>query len=376
MQTITTTALPALMCRCVSRQEKRRIWKVAPRKTSKKLRSATWSWQVSQDDPLGPAKPCRVVRVFHNAPQRVWQVTIRNGVTNDTQTIRVTGEHPFFVKDKGWVQVKYLEPGDTFRNIKGEFTQVFVEKTLESEAVPVYNFEVEGAHTYFVGEKIDDAVLVHNVCPVCHSPNCDGNSTAWVRWSPLRALYTGYGNACDNLYNDALLAGGESYNQNKGYAHAALQVADTFEPTGITGTCDNILTDIENGNSTYVIVFHAAEGVAGNLPRKAAKISTAADGAADVISNFRNNKRRQISQPPKHPVPEIDPTGKVHGDLPTSIPSHWTMDDLEEAKEALEESIKQRKLEQIKLGEDGPHRRRITEEEGILKIITKKISGS
>ena len=119
---------------------------------------------VSQDDPFGPAKPCRVVRVFHNAPQRVWQVAIRNGVTNDPQTIRVTGEHPFFVKGKGWVQVKDLEPGDTFRNMKGEFTQVFVEKTLEDAAVPVYNFEVEGAHTYFVGENDGDAVLVHNVC--------------------------------------------------------------------------------------------------------------------------------------------------------------------------------------------------------------------
>jgi len=122
---------------------------------------------VSQDDPLGPARPCRVVRVFHNAPQRVWQVTTKNSGTNDTQTIRVTGEHPFFVKDKGWVQVKDLESGDTFRNMKGKLTQVFVGKTLESEAVPVYNFEVEGAHTYFIGEAIDDAVLVHNTCPKC-----------------------------------------------------------------------------------------------------------------------------------------------------------------------------------------------------------------
>ena len=39
-----------------------------------------------------------------------------------------------------------------------------VKKTLETEAVPVYNFEVEGAHTYFVGENVGDAVLVHNLC--------------------------------------------------------------------------------------------------------------------------------------------------------------------------------------------------------------------
>ena len=131
---------------------------------------------VPQDDPLGQARPCRVVRVFHNDPQYVWQVVIRSSITNDTQTIRVTGEHPFFVKDKGWVQVKDLEPGDTFRNMNGEFAQVFVEKALEAEAAPVYNFEVENAHTYFVGEKSDDAVLVHNTCP-----KCGNDHDAWLQ---------------------------------------------------------------------------------------------------------------------------------------------------------------------------------------------------
>ena len=145
----------------------------------------------------------------------------------------MTGEHPFFEKGKGWVQVNDLEPGDTFRNMKGEFTQVFVEKTLETKSVPVYNFEVEGAHTYFVGETINDAILVHNECPYCNSPSCTGTNSAWLGWSPLRALYAGHGSACDNLYYGATAAAGVSYNANKEYAHTAFEIISVAEPTGL-----------------------------------------------------------------------------------------------------------------------------------------------
>jgi long-subunit acyl-CoA synthetase (AMP-forming) len=63
---------------------------------------------------------------------------------------------------KGWVAACKLRAGDILVTVNGEY--VVVEKVqheiLESP-VKVYNFEVEGFHTYYVSNI---AVLVHNMC--------------------------------------------------------------------------------------------------------------------------------------------------------------------------------------------------------------------
>jgi hypothetical protein len=75
-------------------------------------------------------------------------------------------------------------------------------------------------------------------------------------------------------------------------------------------------------------------------------------------------------------VPTVDGTGKVHGALPGHVPESWTEEDLEHAEGQLGSSIKTRKDEQKRLGEDGPHRERIRQEERLKKQIEKKRSGS
>ncbi|MBV9156363.1 MAG: PAAR domain-containing protein [Acidobacteriaceae bacterium] len=86
-------------------------------------------------------------------------------------------------------------------------------------------------------------------------------------------------------------------------------------------------------------------------------------------SNFGNLRIR-----PR--LPELDATGKVHGELPDYVPSNWTRDQLGDLKSDLEKSIEFRKQEQVQLGEDGPHRARINDEERLLRQINKKLSGS
>jgi len=80
------------------------------------------------------------------------------------------------------------------------------------------------------------------------------------------------------------------------------------------------------------------------------------------------------------PVPELDASGKVHtkpGEkLPDHVPDKWTKEDLEHAAQNLRESIKRRKQELIDLGEDAAHRKRVGEEEQLLRQIEKKLSGS
>lgn len=76
------------------------------------------------------------------------------------------------------------------------------------------------------------------------------------------------------------------------------------------------------------------------------------------------------------PVPAIDATGKLHGELPSHVPSNWSTAQLSELAGDLRSSIHTRKLEQTRLGEHGPHRRRIAEEERLLRRVEKKLSGS
>jgi uncharacterized protein YukE len=88
------------------------------------------------------------------------------------------------------------------------------------------------------------------------------------------------------------------------------------------------------------------------------------------------NSTTALSTSRGDPVPALDATGKVHGILPSHVPDSWTRQDLEQARHDLEVSIANRKAEQARLGEDGPHRARITEEEQLLRQIIKKLSGS
>jgi RHS repeat-associated protein len=75
-------------------------------------------------------------------------------------------------------------------------------------------------------------------------------------------------------------------------------------------------------------------------------------------------------------LPFIDPTGKVHTDLPNRVPDNWTREEMEEGAESLRQSIKTRKEELIRLGEESGHRERIRQEERLLRQLEKKLSGS
>jgi len=76
------------------------------------------------------------------------------------EVIKTTFEHPFYVKDVGFVEAGKLQVGDKLVDSKGNLL-VVEEKKLEitDKPVKVYNFKVDNFHTYHVGEN---RVLVHN----------------------------------------------------------------------------------------------------------------------------------------------------------------------------------------------------------------------
>ena len=109
-------------------------------------------------DQLAPESapaPAKVVRFFDNGEKTVVRLRFEG------QELVCTPEHPFYVVGRGWVCAEELAEGDLCLNAKGG-NVAFVSREELAEKRRVYNIEVEGAHTYFVGD--DDGVLAHNEC--------------------------------------------------------------------------------------------------------------------------------------------------------------------------------------------------------------------
>lgn len=107
-------------------------------------------------------------------PSRSWSGKSRENVTGKRARRREFSpapfvcESPFSVRDRGFVPAGGLAIGNAIVTRAGP--DVVVAKVAwkrHIEGVPVYNFEVEDDHTYFVG-KAGGGVWVHNPGP------CDG----------------------------------------------------------------------------------------------------------------------------------------------------------------------------------------------------------
>ena len=82
-------------------------------------------------------------------------------VTVNGEIIISTHDHPFYIKDKGYVSAENLWIGAELINNRGEVLLVenLFHEVLHDETRPVYNFKVEDNHTYYVGTS---SILVHN----------------------------------------------------------------------------------------------------------------------------------------------------------------------------------------------------------------------
>jgi len=81
-----------------------------------------------------------------------------------TETITCTAEHPYWVPGRGWTAAADLTAGTELTSPDGSMV-VVVSNTVQvlAEPVNVYNFQVDGDHTYFVDDGAEP-VWVHNIC--------------------------------------------------------------------------------------------------------------------------------------------------------------------------------------------------------------------
>jgi len=123
------------------------------------LREGDLVW--AHDPQTGETALKPIVRTFVNTKDSVWQLTI------EKQGVRylheVTGSHPYYVVDQGWIEVAQLQAGATLLT-EGGATATLTSLRNTGEILTTYNFEVADIHTYYVSAA---KVLVHN---------CNGNS--------------------------------------------------------------------------------------------------------------------------------------------------------------------------------------------------------
>ena len=134
-------------------------------------RSRTSAKATTSSPPIprpGNRLPRKVIDAFSRVVDKLRILEVRTD-SGRIETIRTTDEHPFWVDDtEDFLPAGDLEPGDSFHGPTGEKTTLVSTRSEDHpEGVVVYNFEVEGSHTYFVLAAGEDGltgagVLVHN----------------------------------------------------------------------------------------------------------------------------------------------------------------------------------------------------------------------
>lgn len=117
----------------------------------------------SHDPRSGVSDYRPVVSLIPGLQRAIWEVSIEtidpSGQRRE-ELIGATEEHPWRTSDGLWIETYDLSVGTKLFSADGDLAVVTsVVRTGRIERT--YNFEVEGFHTYFVGES---GVLVHNAC--------------------------------------------------------------------------------------------------------------------------------------------------------------------------------------------------------------------
>jgi hypothetical protein len=106
---------------------------------------------ISQDAATGALSFQPVVFVHRNPPAKTLRLTLSDG-----QSVVCSVYHRFWRANLGWAQARELTPGDSLRSLTGTVRVVRIEPdTIQ----PLYNLEVAGSRTFFVGRTI---LLVHD----------------------------------------------------------------------------------------------------------------------------------------------------------------------------------------------------------------------
>lgn len=90
-------------------------------------------------------RPVIATKVTPN--QEIYEVVVRHS-NHTTETFKTTKEHPFWIKDTGWLKASLLEQGMTLLDKHGLPNVTIISQTRLTHTETVYNFEVQDFHAY------------------------------------------------------------------------------------------------------------------------------------------------------------------------------------------------------------------------------------
>lgn len=106
----------------------------------------------------------RVVEVYRRTSLHLRHLTFESE-DGTTQSLQTTDEHPFWnVTKHSWIEAGHFVVGDCVTTPHGyEQRLIATDRSEHPAGVSVFNFQVEGWHTYFVATDFQNApVLAHN----------------------------------------------------------------------------------------------------------------------------------------------------------------------------------------------------------------------
>ena len=139
----------------------------------------------SRDPKTGKNSFKRVSQTFKRTATELIEIELADVETGKVvDSIKGTPEHPFFVEGGGTVPLGKLEVGAKVVTHTGTAVVKSLKHEEHPEGVPVYNFEVEDDHTYFVGKS---SAWVHNDCEYAplkflHSNPAVQNPSGYAFW--------------------------------------------------------------------------------------------------------------------------------------------------------------------------------------------------
>ncbi len=131
---------------------------------------------LSRDEATGETAFKPVVALIAGAERQIWEVTVESVDAEGAarrETIGTTDEHPWRLVGGDWAETAELYPGAEL--VAADGRRAVVVSVVRTDRVErTYNFEVEGFHTYFVGEA---GLWAHNACrpprvPITRCTNC------------------------------------------------------------------------------------------------------------------------------------------------------------------------------------------------------------
>jgi RHS repeat-associated protein len=200
-------------------------------------------WVLS-DDPntVGEIEYKQVLNTFVKETSNLVDIYI------DGEMITTTEEHPFWVPDLGWVAAKDLAVGSLLQTKYESWLDVD-KVELHGGLATVYNFEVQGFHTYFVS---DLGLLVHNVCDPNDLPTLNTKQAGKALESPLANVNVKLNTReeADQLLKKFIV--GKGYRNSTGYTGNQVRQNKDLFPNAKDGTYHWDYADTQHGGVPHV----------------------------------------------------------------------------------------------------------------------------